>query len=412
MNQIDFSQLLSILMSPPNSYYVVAGLAAAVVGLALIGRMRTKRKLITAEFDDLMDEEDRIAQEALELERNESEPASEQVETKPGEDELPESAISEPEPAPEKPAPKPEKKPEPKTLGEGLAKTKQGFIGKLGGLLGMKKEINADLLDNLEELLFTADIGTATAKKLFEAVKEKAKRKELKDAMIVRDLLHGEMSDILVPHQQKWEIGQERPQLILVIGVNGVGKTTTIGKLAMKYSTEGKKVLLAAADTFRAAAIDQLKVWGERANVEVVHGQEGADPASIIYNAVERGKAVGADIVLADTAGRLHTKFNLMEELKKVSRVATKALGREPDQRWLVLDANTGQNAINQARKFNEAIPLDGLILTKLDGTAKGGVVIGITDELHKPIRYIGIGEGIEDLREFDARAFVDALFE
>ncbi len=318
----------------------------------------------------------------------------------------------EPEPKPE-PEPEPEPAPEPepeKTLEEGLAKTKGGFITRLNKLIFGRKKIDDDLMEELEEILYSADIGQ-TATNLFEVIKEQAKKKELSDPERIRQLLKDEIARILQAAEKPYVPGESAPRVILMVGVNGVGKTTTIGKLARQFSDQGRKVMLAAGDTFRAAAAEQLKIWGERSGVDVIADKEGANPSGVVYNAVQAAVARQADYLIVDTAGRLHTKYNLMEELRKIRAVTAKALGRDPDETWLVIDANTGQNAVAQAQKFNDALGLTGLVLTKLDGTAKGGVVIGITDQLGLPIRYIGIGEKVADLRPFKAADFVDALF-
>jgi len=318
-----------------------------------------------------------------------------------------------PRPEPAKPVAKPrpaEPIAAPKTLEEGLEKTKGGFIKRLNALVFGKKEIDDSILEELEQILYEADIGP-TATRLFDSVAESAKRRELADVTRLREMLREKIAGILVKAEQPYTLSGPAPQVILMIGVNGVGKTTTIGKLARQFTDQGKKVMLAAGDTFRAAAVEQLKIWGERAGAEVIAAGEGANPSSVLYSAVQAAQARGADLLIADTAGRLHTKYNLMEELKKMKAVCAKALGRDPDEIWLVIDANTGQNAVAQAAKFHEALGLTGLVLTKLDGTAKGGVVIGITDQLGLPIRYIGIGEHVGDLRPFAAAAFVEALF-
>lgn len=296
-------------------------------------------------------------------------------------------------------------------LKKGLAETRGGFIARLAQLFGRKREIDPGLLDEIQAVLITADIGPRTTEKLLEQLRARMARRELGDADAVwkalgddaRTLLGGPASPIRLSGS---------PTTILIVGVNGVGKTTTIGKLASHFRDDGKKVVLAAGDTFRAAAVLQLEVWGKRVGCHVVKGKERADPGSVIFDAIKYAQAEKADVVIADTAGRLHTKSNLMEELKKVVRTAEKALERPVDQILLVLDATTGQNAIQQAQLFKEAIPLSGIVLTKLDGTAKGGVVLGIADEHGIPVRYVGIGERVEDLREFDPDGFVSALFE
>ena len=298
-------------------------------------------------------------------------------------------------------------------LKKGLSKTNEGLVKKIDRAVLGKKQITDDLMEELEEILLTADIGVKTSYDLLELVQEKVRRKELGDAGALKNSLKEEILALLKSDEAPLEMGKvTSPFVMMVIGVNGVGKTTTIGKLASRFRSEGKKVIIAAGDTFRAAAIDQLSIWGERCQVEVIKHQDGSDPAAVAYDATVAAKARGADLLILDTAGRLHTKTNLMEELKKLKRVMTKVVPEAPHEVLLVLDAATGQNAISQAKLFNEAIGITGLALTKLDGTPKGGVVIGIADELKIPIRYIGIGEGVEDLRDFNADEFVNALFD
>jgi fused signal recognition particle receptor len=296
-------------------------------------------------------------------------------------------------------------------LRQGLSKTRQGFVEKIDRVLRGKKEIDAETLEALEEALVTADLGVHTSLRLIEEIRDRVSRKELTSSEALREHLRGAIREILVGDEGHFELGDVRPYVLMVVGVNGVGKTTTIGKIAAQFRQRGHKVLLAAADTFRAAAIEQLEIWGERVGAPVVRHQHGSDPAAVAYDAVEAAKARGMDLVIVDTAGRLHTKTNLMEELKKVRRVLDKALPGAPHEVMLVLDATTGQNAIAQARVFNEATRVDSIALTKLDGTAKGGVIVGICDDLRIPVKFIGIGEKVEDLRPFDARAFVEALF-
>jgi fused signal recognition particle receptor len=300
-------------------------------------------------------------------------------------------------------------------LKKGLATTRGGFIARLAQVFGRKKDIDPALLDEMQAILITADIGPRTADKLLERLRDRLERSELRDEDAVWEALQQEGRSILttgVTGGGGIRLGVHgSPTTILVIGVNGVGKTTTIGKLASHFHADGKRVVLAAGDTFRAAAVLQLEVWAKRVGCDLVKGKDRADPGSVIFDAVRKAKTEGHDVVIADTAGRLHTKSNLMEELKKVVRTAEKALERPVDEVLLVLDATTGQNAIQQTQLFKEAIAVSGLVLTKLDGTAKGGVVLGIVDEHHVPVRYVGIGERIEDLREFDPESFVDALF-
>jgi fused signal recognition particle receptor len=298
-----------------------------------------------------------------------------------------------------------------KELRAGLAKTRGGFIAKISALLG-KKSIDADTMDQLEEALLTADIGVKTSQKIFDTVKKELSRDELGDADKIWANIRAQSEKILDVGAPPLDLDRATPFVVLIIGVNGVGKTTTIGKLAAKYSRAGKKVLLAAGDTFRAAATEQLEIWGQRTGVPVVKGKEGGDPSSVIFDAVKKAQAEGYDVVIGDTAGRLHTKTDLMQELQKVRRVVGKAMDGAPHETFLVVDSTTGQNAIAQAQLFQQAMALTGIILTKLDGTAKGGVILGICDELKLPVRYIGIGEKVDDLREFDPRDFVAALYE
>ena len=296
-------------------------------------------------------------------------------------------------------------------LVKGLLKTKQNIgAGFRSFLLG--KKIDDELFEELEEQLLIADIGVPTTSKIIKNLIEHADRKQLQDAELLYQQLKAEMAAILEPAAQPLIIdSSKKPYVILMVGVNGVGKTTTIGKLARKFQAEGKSVMLAAGDTFRAAAVEQLQVWGERNHIPVVAQSTGADSASVIFDAMQSAAARNIDILIADTAGRLQNKNNLMDELKKIVRVMKKYDESAPHEIMLTLDAGTGQNAISQAKLFNEAVGLTGITLTKLDGTAKGGVIFAIADQFKLPIRYIGVGEKIEDLREFNAKEFIDALF-
>jgi fused signal recognition particle receptor len=296
-------------------------------------------------------------------------------------------------------------------LRDGLARTRGGFVARLGRLLS-KKKIDREILGELEEVLLTADIGPKTAEKLFGTIQSALNRDQLEDPEAVWTRLREESGRILAVDAPPVDWQRAHPFVLLVLGVNGVGKTTTIGKIAAKLVRGGKKVMLAAGDTFRAAATEQLEIWGQRAGAPVVKGKPGGDPSSVIFDAVKRAQAEGYDIVIADTAGRLHTKTDLMEEVRKVRRVIDKALPGAPHETWLVLDSTTGQNAIQQAKMFKEVMEVTGIVLTKLDGTAKGGVILGICDELAVPVRFIGIGESVDALREFDPEAFVAALYE
>lgn len=298
-------------------------------------------------------------------------------------------------------------------LKQGLSKTSASLGEGMASLFLGKKAIDDDLLDEIETRLLTADVGVEATTAIVQNLTRRVARKELADSEALYKALQEELAGLLRPVEQPLAIAAgKQPYVILVVGVNGVGKTTTIGKLAKKLQQDGKKVMLAAGDTFRAAAVEQLQVWGERNNIAVIAQHTGADSASVIFDAVQAAKARGVDVLIADTAGRLHTKDNLMEELKKVRRVIGKLDDTAPHEVLLVLDAGTGQNAINQAKQFNNAVELTGLALTKLDGTAKGGVIFALAKQFGLPIRYIGVGEGIDDLRTFEADAFVRALFE
>ena len=298
-------------------------------------------------------------------------------------------------------------------LKERLAKTRHIFVDRLDDLFLGKRVIDEELLDELEEILITADLGVTTAQDLLATAREKVARREIDDAQVLKTTLQEEVLGFLLSSDQPADLvmPETGPFVIMVVGVNGVGKTTTIGKLANKFKRSGQSVLLVAADTFRAAAVEQLQIWGKRIGVEVVAQKQGADPSSVVFDALDYARARQFDVVIVDTAGRLHTKVNLMEELKKIKRVMGKKLPGAPHEVLLVIDATTGQNGISQARLFNEAVDITGLALTKLDGTAKGGIVVNICHEFNIPIRFIGIGEQMEDLRDFDPREFVEAFF-
>ena len=297
-------------------------------------------------------------------------------------------------------------------LKKGLAKTRESLTGKIEKLVLGYADIDDDLLDELEETLIMADVGVKTTEKLMQAVRQGIKQKKINFPDDLKPFLEQTIRDMLVSGTDEVRLAAQGPTVMLVIGVNGVGKTTTIGKLSAYYRGQGKKVMLAAADTFRAAAIDQLEIWGQRTGAEVIRHEEGSDPAAVAYDAVLAAKARGVDILLVDTAGRLQTKSNLMEELKKINRVIQREIPEAPHETLLVLDATTGQNAISQADLFSQAAPISGVVLTKLDGTAKGGVVIGIKAELAMPVKWIGVGEAVDDLRPFVAADFAKALFE
>jgi fused signal recognition particle receptor len=316
-----------------------------------------------------------------------------------------------PPPPPAKAEKAPARKRDVEGLRKGLAKVreKEGFFGRLKALFVGKKEIDPQIVEQIEEVLLTSDVGVQTTQLLLDRIKAQLAKNELADNDKVWDALREHATSIL-------SIGgggialTAKPTVVMLVGVNGVGKTTTIGKLATKYKADGKKVVLAAGDTFRAAAVQQLKVWGKRVDVEVVAGKDGANPGAVIFDAIQRAKEIGADVVLADTAGRLQTKTNLMEELTKVAKTMGKAMEGAPHETLLVLDGTNGQNALQQAKIFKEALSLSGIVLTKLDGTAKGGVILGICSEYELPVRYIGIGERAEDLRDFIPEEFVEAM--
>lgn len=294
-------------------------------------------------------------------------------------------------------------------LKQGLSKTRDNFTDKINEVLNLAVTIDEDLYEELEEILITSDIGMETTMDIIEELRAKIRKEKIADPQMVRPALKEVIRDMLLKDVEDKK--EPDNKIILIIGVNGVGKTTSIGKLSSKMKNEGQKVLLAAADTFRAAAIDQLEIWSKRSGVDIVKHQEGSDPAAVVYDALQAAKSRKVNRLLIDTAGRLHNKKNLMNELEKINRVIDREMGDTERETLLVLDATTGQNAVIQAKQFKEVCPIDGIILTKLDGTAKGGVVISSKQHLNVPVRYIGVGEGIDDLQEFDAEGFVEALF-
>ena len=296
-------------------------------------------------------------------------------------------------------------------LKEGLKKTRDGISQKVDSILESFVRIDDDLFEELEEALITSDIGPETSVTIIENIKDKARRLRMTDPNGIRGLLRDEISSILASEAGELNLNS-KPSVILVLGVNGVGKTTSIGKIAYELTQSGKKVMIAAADTFRAAAIDQLEIWAKRAGAEMIRHSEGSDPAAVIFDAVHAAKSRGVDVLLCDTAGRLHTKKNLMEELKKLTRVIERELPGKVDEVLLVLDSTTGQNAVRQALQFKEAANITGIVLTKLDGTAKGGVIISIKNILGIPVKLVGVGEGITDMKPFNPEEFAQALFE
>jgi len=292
-------------------------------------------------------------------------------------------------------------------------KTHQNVVRRIEEITLGKREISKDLLDRIEEILITADLGAATVLRLMDKIKWQVDRRELQNPESIQAALKQEILEILKPQEQPLRIdASQKPFIILTVGVNGTGKTTTIAKIAHIYKTQGRSLMLAAADTFRAAAIEQLEIWGERSGCKVVKHKQGADPSAVAFDALKSAQAKATDVLIIDTAGRLHTKAPLMEEIKKVHRIISREHPGAPHETLLVLDATTGQNAISQAALFKNALAITGIALTKLDGTAKGGVIVGISQALQIPIRYIGVGEKIDDLREFNAQDFVEALFE
>lgn len=386
-------------MQPDELIKLGIAIVAIVLVLFLLRRASAKSKTKGGQTA-----RERLGVEAAEEVR----PKRQRKRPRPGQAESPTSAEPEPEPA---------SVPETEVAAEeaaaykaGLAKTKGGFVAKLGKLFG-KKKIDAATLDELEETLFTADIGPRAAERIFTSVKSGLSKSDLEDADKIWTQIKKTSRQILAVDAPPLDLTKHTPFVLLVLGVNGVGKTTTIGKLAKKFSDEGKKVLLAAGDTFRAAATEQLEEWGNRSNVPVVKGKPQGDPSSVIFEAIKRGVDEKFDIVICDTAGRLHSNAGLMDELKKIRRVADKAMPGCPHETWMVLDATTGQNAISQAKTFKADMEITGIVLTKLDGSSKGGVILGICDELKVPVRFVGLGEKIGDLRPFDANAFVTELY-
>jgi len=293
---------------------------------------------------------------------------------------------------------------------ERLARTRNSLSGSLDGLLAGRAQVDEALLEDLEEILITSDLGVAASQQLLDGLRRKIKRRNLTGSQELKGVLKESLLELIDVQAPPPASPAQGPEVILVVGVNGVGKTTTIGKIAHRRIQAGDKVMLAAGDTFRAAAGEQLEIWAERVGAEIVRHKAGADPSAVVYDALEAALARGIDLVLVDTAGRLQTKVNLMEELKKIKRVMAKLIPEAPHQTLLVLDATTGQNALSQARLFNEATPLTGLILTKLDGTAKGGIVAAVASELKRPVLFVGLGEAMDDLRPFDPEAFVEAI--
>ncbi|MDK0761663.1 signal recognition particle-docking protein FtsY [Clostridium perfringens] len=295
-------------------------------------------------------------------------------------------------------------------LKTGLTKTRDNLTDKINEALNLAVTIDDDMYEELEEALIMSDIGMDTTIEIIDRLKAKIRKEKINDVEMVKPALKEVIAEMMLEGDSEEEEGDNEKKVMLIIGVNGVGKTTSIGKIAARNKNNGKKVLLAAADTFRAAAIDQLDIWSQRANVDIVKHQEGSDPAAVVFDAVQAAKARDVDLLICDTAGRLHNKKNLMDELAKINRIIDRELGDRKKETLLVLDGTTGQNAVIQAKQFMEACPIDGIILTKLDGTAKGGVVISIKNTLNIPVKYIGVGEGVDDLQKFNAKEFAEAL--
>ncbi|HNX00458.1 MAG TPA: signal recognition particle-docking protein FtsY [Candidatus Cloacimonadota bacterium] len=302
-----------------------------------------------------------------------------------------------------------------KNLREKLAKTKSSFIGKIAETIRLRGKVDEELMDELEEILIRSDVGVQMSMEIIDKLRDEIRVNKISDVSVVQERLQKIMSDLLIhDYEEKttvFDLDDKKPYIILFIGVNGVGKTTTIGKLANRFRKEGKSVMIIAGDTFRAAAIEQVEIWAQRADVTLIKSQSGSDPSAIIFDGINSAIIKKVDVVLIDTAGRQHTKFNLMNELEKIYRTIKKLLPEAPHEVLLVVDATTGQNAITQASTFNKIVPLTGLVLAKLDGTAKGGIVLSIKHELSIPVKLIGVGESIDDLRDFDVREFVDAMF-
>jgi fused signal recognition particle receptor len=395
----------SLDLNNPTTLAAIAAVAALIVIGIIIGLVRGRKK------QELPQEPPPPPPEALREERPKITVDAESEPTQPLQLEdlvprAPEAAAAEARVTPP-PAP-------PADLGafrSGLKSTRGNLISRLAGVFRSGRELDTSILDEVEEVLITADVGVHTTERILEALRTRMNGGQLSSADDAWESIREEARSILASSGQGLAIDQT-PTVILVVGVNGVGKTTTIGKLASRFDRQGKTLLLGAGDTFRAAAVTQLEVWGRRVGCEVVKGKDRADPGSVIFDAIEKAKGDGIDVVIADTAGRLHTKVPLMDELKKLGRTVEKALGRPADHVLLVLDATTGQNAIQQAELFKDALPLSGIVLTKLDGTAKGGVILGIVDQHGVPIEFIGVGEKVEDLKPFAADAFLEALFE
>jgi fused signal recognition particle receptor len=395
----------SLDLNNPTTLVAIAAVAALIVIGLLIGFVRGRKKRGLPQKPPPAPEALTEARPKIDLESEPTQPL--QLE----------DLLQRPPQAPAAPIPEARVTPPPAPPADlgafrtGLKSTRGNLISRLAGVFRRGRELDSAILDEVEEVLISADVGVHTTGRILDALRTLMNGGQLASADDAWKAIREEAKSILASSGQGLAI-DHKPTVILVVGVNGVGKTTTIGKLASRFNRQGKTLLLAAGDTFRAAAVTQLEVWGRRVGCDVVKGKDRADPGSVIFDAIQRAKDTGVDIVVADTAGRLHTKVPLMDELKKLGRTVEKALGRPADHVLLVLDATTGQNAIQQAQLFKDALPLSGIVLTKLDGTAKGGVILGIVDQHQVPIEFIGIGERVEDLKPFAAEAFLQALFE
>jgi len=402
----------SLDLTNPTILAAIAALVALIVLGIVIGFVRGRKKLELPKAPPPPPPE-ALGEERAKIER---EPARQPV-AEPTQPIQLEDLVPRPPTAPAAPSPEARVTPPPtppSDLGafrSGLKSTRGNLVSRLAGVFRRGRALDTSILDEVEEVLITADVGVHTTERILQALRSQMEAGDLSSSEDAWNAIRKETKSILASSGHGLAIDQ-KPTVILIVGVNGVGKTTTIGKLASRLDRQGKSLLLAAGDTFRAAAVTQLEVWGRRVGCEVVKGKDRADPGSVIFDAIQKAKDAGIDVVIADTAGRLHTKVPLMDELKKLGRTVEKAIGRPADHVLLVLDATTGQNAIQQAQLFKEALPLSGIVLTKLDGTAKGGVVLGIVDQHDVPIEFIGVGEKVEDLKPFDTEAFVQALFE
>jgi fused signal recognition particle receptor len=383
-------------MDPLHLGIVIVAVVTVVIVVVLLVRRRAEKTLPPPAEEPVPEAEEERPAEAVAVEEPEPE----------AEEERPAEAVAVEEPEKESALQRI------LSIRRGLKATRGGFVSRLRSIFKGRTELTEDVTESIEEVLITSDVGTRTAQIFIDRIQESLPEQDMGDVGKVWQFIREESLRMLAVDVEPAEVPEGEPRTILVLGVNGVGKTTTIGKLAARYLGEGRKVLLAAGDTFRAAAVEQLEIWGQRIGCPVVKGKQGADPSSVVFDAIKQAQEQGIDDVIVDTAGRLHTKTPLMEELKKIRRVMGKAQAGAPHEVFLVLDATTGQNGVMQARTFLSSLDVTGIVLTKLDGTAKGGVILGISQELRIPVRYIGVGEGVDDLRPFDPEEFVAAMFD